>query len=202
MVGISIQKASIEVTYPPDAWHHRTKKRSAGLDKKVDYRSQRAPAAEGAGKRVSEKKCPTKGRRAKGNATPTGLEPMRDEPNRFLVDRLNHSAKVSHLCRRKCTLTKMFAGMHNCSISRVSRVMSTFYLYVVCCDYKYLVPCALTTFLHTHSDLLHSIGAKQAALLSWQPLRAKLTTSFGGNIVSYVRMTLLLCLFSLRFFPV
>ena len=28
-------------------------------------------------------------------STLAGLEPTRDKPNRFLVDRLNHSAKVS-----------------------------------------------------------------------------------------------------------
>ena len=29
------------------------------------------------------------------DSTPAGLEPTRDEPNRFLVDRLNRSATVS-----------------------------------------------------------------------------------------------------------
>lgn len=33
--------------------------------------------------------------------TPTGLEPVRKNSNRFLVDRLNHSAKVSLLCRTR-----------------------------------------------------------------------------------------------------
>ena len=33
--------------------------------------------------------------KAKGRTTPAGLEPTRDEPSRFLVDRLNRSATVS-----------------------------------------------------------------------------------------------------------
>ena len=43
---------------------------------------------------------------SKKQSTPAGLEPTRDKPNRFLVDRLNHSATVSVTIQHELVFTK------------------------------------------------------------------------------------------------
>ena len=64
----------------------------------LDHKAERAKVGRGCGtKRHAQLPPHAILPQIKRSTTPAGLEPTRDKPNRFLVDRLNRSATVSFL---------------------------------------------------------------------------------------------------------